>query len=133
MLTGGCLCGAVRYEVETLASDDADYCHCSQCRKASGAPVVAWVQVEPKRFRVTRGEAKGFASSPQNQRWFCGTCGSPLYMSDKEGRSIGVNTGTLDHPEAVPPTVHGWFSARIAWFDTKDALERYPESPPYDL
>ncbi|WP_456237657.1 GFA family protein, partial [Geminicoccus flavidas] len=44
-MEGGCLCGAVRYAIELEEDDLADYCHCRECRRASGAPVVAWVQV----------------------------------------------------------------------------------------
>jgi hypothetical protein len=130
---GGCLCGAVRYRVTTRPGDVADYCHCSQCRKAGGAPVLAWVQVPPDCFTVTRGAARAFVSSDRATRWFCGDCGSPLYMTDHASRSVGVTLGTLDDPNAVPPTVHGWTSARLAWLHIADSLPKYPESPPYDL
>lgn len=132
-IAGGCLCGNIRYEAEPLPDDVADYCHCSQCRRASGAPVVAWLQVSPDRFQVTAGEALGFNASPAATRWFCGHCGSPLYMTDRDNRSIGINIGTLDEPDAVRPTVHGWYSAKICWFETTDDLDRHPETPPYDL
>ena len=132
-LEGGCLCGAVRYRVEALASDVADYCHCSQCRKASGAPVVAWIQVPPDRFAVTKGEARAFRSSARAQRWFCGECGGQVYMTDDEGRSVGVTLGSLDDPSAVKPTVHGWASAQISWLCLTDDLPRYEREPPYDL
>ncbi len=132
-LDGGCLCGAVRYWVETLPIDVADYCHCAQCRKASGAPVTAWVQVPPERFNVIQGQATGFASSAHSTRWFCAACGSPLYMTDNANRSVGVTLGTLDDANAVRPTVHGWTSARLDWLRMEDGLPRHPESPPYDL
>lgn len=132
-LTGGCLCGAVRYEIAPRPGDVADYCHCRECRRAAGAPVVAWVQVAPARFSVTQGAARPFASSAQATRWFCGDCGSPLYMTDDAGHSVGVTLGTLDAPAAVHPTVHGWLRERIEWFEIKDSLPRYEESPPYDL
>ena len=130
---GGCLCGDIRYEADLHDGDVADYCHCSQCRRASGAPVVAWIQVPPERFRVTTGSAKGFSSSPEATRWFCARCGSPLYMSDPNGHSIGINIATLDAAAEVAPNGHGWFSARLPWFDTRDDLERHGETPPYDL
>jgi hypothetical protein len=132
-LAGACLCGAIAYEISAQPGDVADYCHCAQCRRASGAPVVAWVQVSPDRFRVTAGQARAFASSTHSTRWFCGACGSHLYMTDAIGRSIGVTLATLDKPGAVLPTVHGWESERIPWFEVKDRLPRYSKSPPYDL
>jgi hypothetical protein len=132
-LSGGCLCGAVRYAVWADGAEVVDYCHCGQCRKASGAPVTAWLQVAPARFAVTAGEATAFASSAAAVRWFCGACGSPVYMTDAQGRSVGVTLGTLDEPAAVSPSVHGWYGARVEWFDVADGLPRFLESPPYDL
>ncbi len=129
---GGCLCGAVRYEVTVRAGDVADYCHCVACRKAGGAPVVAWVQVTPGRFAVTAGAAKGFASSALATRWFCGDCGSQLFMTDPGGVSVGITLGTLDAPEAVRPTAHGWESERLPWFAVADGLPRFERAPPYD-
>ncbi|HEY2660831.1 MAG TPA: GFA family protein [Caulobacteraceae bacterium] len=132
-LTGGCLCGAVRYAIEALDGDVADYCHCGQCRKASGAPVTAWIQVAPARFAVAAGQAKPFQSSDRATRWFCRDCGGQLYMTDDEGRSVGVTLGSLDQPASVTPTVHGWDSARVGWLCIADDLPRYDREPPYDL
>ncbi|QUD88394.1 GFA family protein [Phenylobacterium montanum] len=132
-LQGGCECGGVRYAVEALPGDVADYCHCGQCRRTSGAPVTAWIQVSPRRFSVTKGQAKAFRSSSRATRWFCRDCGGQLYMTDDEDRSVGVTLGTLDDPAAVTPTVHGWESARVRWLCIADDLPRYEREPPYDL
>jgi hypothetical protein len=132
-LKGGCECGGVRYVVEALAGDVADYCHCGQCRRTSGAPVTAWIQVSPDRFEVTRGQAKAFRSSARATRWFCPDCGGQLCMTDDEGRSVGITLGTLDDPAAVTPTVHGWMSAKVSWLCLADELPRYEREPPYDL
>lgn len=131
--TGACLCGAIRYEIWHTQNDMADYCHCEQCRRASGAPVVAWVEVAPERFRITQGMAKPFPSSSRATRWFCPDCGTQLYMTDAANRSVGVTLGTLDDPGAVPPTVHGWEAERVGWFQVADDLPRYPQTPPYNL
>jgi hypothetical protein len=132
-LTGTCLCGSITYEVLHDTNDVVDYCHCRQCRQASGAPVVAWMQVAPARFRVTKGAAKSFASSAHAARWFCPDCGAQLYMTDDQNRSVGVTLGTLDAPDSVRPTVHGWESERLEWFRLSDDLPRYKQAPPYDL
>ncbi len=132
LLTGTCLCGAVAYEVNTIAGDVADICHCVQCRRASGAASLPWVQVPPERFRITRGTAKAFASSAHATRWFCGNCGTPLYMTDDANRSVGVTLGTLDQPDSIHPTVHGWLSEHVAWAALED-LPGYGQAPPYDL
>jgi hypothetical protein len=132
-LTGACLCGAIAYEIDYVPGDVADICHCTKCRRASGAASLPWVQVPPSRFRVTRGTAKAYASSPKAKRWFCGDCGTPLYMSDAAGHSIGITLGSLDQPEAVQPTVHGWLGDRVAWEALDETLPRYDAAPPYDL
>jgi hypothetical protein len=132
-LTGACLCGAVTYEIDHVAGDVADICHCAECRRASGAASLPWVQVPPGRFRLTKGTARAYASSPNARRWFCGDCGTPLYMTDHENRSVGITLGSLDRPEAVTPTVHGWLCERIAWEALDDTLPRYPKAPPYDF
>lgn len=131
-LGGGCLCGAVRYEADLEEDDIADYCHCRECRRASGAPVVAWIQLASSRFRVVQGQASAFASPAGATRWFCGRCGSPLYMTDPDDRSLGIAVASLDEPDRVPPRLHGWFEERISWFDTRDELLRFQHHPPYD-
>ncbi len=132
-LTGGCLCGAVRYLATARDGGVVDYCHCVQCRRVSGAPITAWVQVPPALFEITAGEARGYASSPRATRWFCGDCGTSLYMTDSEHRSVGVTLGSLDDPAALTPTAHGWVGERLAWFDIRDDLPRHDRDPPYDL
>ncbi|WP_297494136.1 GFA family protein [Acidocella sp.] len=132
-LTGACLCGVIAYELTAMPGDVADICHCAQCRRASGAASLPWVQVPPARFRITRGVATAYASSPRATRWFCGACGTPLYMTDHENRSVGITLGTLDQPEQITPSVHGWLCERIAWEALDDILPRYDKAPPYDL
>ena len=97
-LTGACLCNAIAYEFSCTGNEVADYCHCRQCQKSSGAPILPWVQVPPQNFRITRGHAKPYASSTHSTRWFCPDCGTPLYMTDHANRSVGITLGTLDTP-----------------------------------
>ena len=133
VLDGGCLCGGARYRLDTQAGDVVDYCHCGQCRKASGAPVTAWIQVPPGRFWITRGEARAYRSSERGTRWFCPDCGGTLHMTDPEDRSVGVALGSLDDPAALEPTVHGWTSFAVPWLHIADGLPRHEADPPYDL
>ncbi len=132
-IKGGCLCGAVRYAAAVSGERVVDYCHCRQCRQSSGAPVLAWAQLPPADFRLTQGQAKPYRSSAHATRWFCADCGSPLYMTDDAGRSVGITLGTLDTPGAMAPTVHGWETERVSWFKIDDHLPRHAEAPPYDL
>jgi hypothetical protein len=132
-LDGGCLCGKIRYRVSPEPGDVADYCHCTQCRRASGAPLTAWLQLPPWRFHLTAGRPKSFSSSAHSTRFFCPDCGSQLYMTDQAGRSVGITLGTLDAPEDVRPTVHGWTKHLLSWLNIVDNLPRYDDFPPYDL
>ncbi|WP_181703885.1 GFA family protein [Chthonobacter albigriseus] len=132
VLSGGCLCGHVRYEVR-CEDPFVDYCHCVMCRKAGGGTVTAWIQVTPADFRVTAGEAAGYRSSERATRHFCPRCGAQLYMTDPAGKSVGVTVGTLDDPERIRPTVHGWDGARVSWLHIADDLPRFPADIPYDV
>jgi hypothetical protein len=129
-LRGGCYCGAVRFEVDDLF--DAGYCHCSICRRFSGAPVVLWANAPARQFRVTTGEPRGFASSAHWVRYFCPTCGSPVYQRHPTPPPDGsdllcILTPSLDDPEAVRPTAHIWCSSALPFFGTSDALPRFAD------
>ena len=125
-LTGGCYCGAIRYHVVEIF--DAGYCHCSVCRRISGAPAIAWANVRSDCFRLIRGSPRQFASSEQYVRCFCPECGTHCYSLGRDDPQIvSINTGTLDQPERVPPRVHIWTQSRLGWFDTRDDLPRFAE------
>lgn len=127
-LIGGCLCGEIRYRI-TAAPVEALYCHCGMCRRAHGAPVVAWLTVPLEAFTVTAGAPVAYRSSAKAWRHFCGRCGTPLTWREAENpRLVDVSIASLDNPEAVEPNVHVWTDSRIAWFETADRLPRYPRS-----
>ena len=124
-LEGGCLCGAVRYRVDGQPFD-AGYCHCSMCRKASGAPVVAWASARQADFEFTAGEPRRFRSSERVERAYCGGCGAQLLFDNlAEPQTIDFAIATLDDPDAVAPTFHIYDANRIAWFETQDDLPRH--------
>lgn len=127
--TGGCLCGAVRYE-STAAPRDAGYCHCRMCQISSGAPVLPWASFALGEFSYVKGGPKVYRSSRDGQREFCETCGSQLAFRPLGGETIEINTGTLDDPAAVRPQYHIWCDSRVSWFDVDDELPRHPESAP---
>lgn len=128
LIEGGCLCGAIRYrsEREPLASV---VCHCSFCRRAAGAPSLAWLILPAEGFAFTQGEPKTYRSSPHVARGFCDRCGtSILYRSDTRPEVMDVPTATLDHPEAFPPQREIWLSEKIPWEVVNDALPQFPRS-----
>ncbi|MFU1479411.1 GFA family protein [Roseovarius sp. C7] len=95
---GGCLCGAVRYRVAG-ALRDVIYCHCSQCRRASGHHVAA-TACAPEDLSVT-GEPRWHRSSDEAQRGFCPDCGSNLFWKPDHGGHVSIMAGTLDGPTGL--------------------------------
>ena len=77
MLSGGCHCGAVRYQMPAAFIPHA-LCHCTDCRKCSGAPAVAWALVPTDQLKIT-GQTTAYASSEHALRHFCGACGTGLF------------------------------------------------------
>jgi len=129
-LEGGCQCGAVRYRVEGEPEHVA-LCHCSDCRKASGAPMVAWAAFKSPHFAVTAGAAKSYNSSGASMRHFCGTCGTSMYFLNETYLPglVDIQVATLDTPEALPPGVQIQVAERLGWMRDIGSLpefERYP-------
>ena len=113
VLEGGCLCGATRYRIDAVILNTG-ICHCETCRRAAGAQSVAWLTVPASGFRFDIGRPAIFASSPGVERTHCPTCGTSLtYRSEAE--MIDVTIGSLDDPEAVPPTQEIWLEHRLTW------------------
>jgi len=123
--TGGCMCGAVRYEAigEPLY---IGHCHCHNCRHHTGAPIVTVVVFEADKVGFTQGDRSIYNSSPGVGRGFCGQCGTPLTWEGNywERELIGFHISTLDDPDAHIPDRHWFYEERIAWFDTADNLPR---------
>ncbi|HEY0052756.1 MAG TPA: GFA family protein [Caulobacteraceae bacterium] len=127
-LEGGCACGRVRYRVEAEPSD-AGYCHCTVCRRSSGAPALAFASVPLDAFRLTAAEPERRRSSSFGERWFCGGCGAQIAMRvDYDPDLVDFTLATLDDPMAVTPGFHIWREERIGWFETADGLPRHARS-----
>jgi hypothetical protein len=119
--TGGCQCGAVRYEL-LVASDHASICHCRMCQKASGGPFMAFARVKKGQLRWTRGTPSVFRSSSLVERGFCSTCGTPLTYNFLDRPSISVTVGSLDDPEAVRPELQYGVEGTLSWFAALPSL-----------
>jgi hypothetical protein len=126
-LTGGCLCGAIRYEARG-APFHRTVCHCSMCRRSAGAPMVAWFSVKPADFSVTAGRPSHYRSSAQAVRSCCPTCGTQLTYKHDDLDEIDVTVCSLDHPAAVPPNDHTFVSSRLPWVHLDDGLPQYNEA-----
>ena len=92
---GGCLCGSIRYRA-SQAPQWAAYCHCSMCRKISGAPFMAFVEFPEGAFEWTQGEPGRYQSSNGVIRRFCLSCGGTLTYEPDE--MLFLSLGSLDHP-----------------------------------
>jgi len=131
-LEGGCLCGAVRYRLDATPFD-AGYCHCSMCRKASGAPVAAAASVPRDKLTITQGaeRLRRYRSSATVERLFCETCGGQLFFdATTDADTIDFWLGSLDDPAAVAPAFHIYNADRVSWFEIADDRPRYPAARP---
>ncbi|MDN2709368.1 GFA family protein [Janthinobacterium sp. SUN118] len=128
MLSGGCLCGDVRYEAGTGAFHESA-CHCSMCRRASGAPFVAWFSVPRANLRWLQGQARSHASSVHGKRSFCPRCGTQLTFEDERyPDEVDLTTCSLDEPQRLPPQSHIHTASQVAWLRLADGLPRYQAS-----
>jgi hypothetical protein len=120
-LTGGCQCGAVRYQWLVLPAY-ASVCHCRMCQKASGQPFMALTGGKLEDLRWTRGAPAIFHSSESGERGFCSACGTPLtYRMHGSGR-ISVTMASLDDPERMRPTRQYGVESKLSWTDGIAAL-----------
>jgi hypothetical protein len=123
---GGCSCGAVRYAVSGEPASGNTLCHCRDCRRAAGAPAMAWATWRRADFSWTRGRPVEYSSSPPVRRAFCGACGSALiYASEHEPETLDVTTVSLDDPEALPLEDHIWTSEGLSWMQVEDGRPHF--------
>jgi hypothetical protein len=126
---GGCLCGAIRYEVRGPAMQTS-LCHCEDCRKASGAPAVAWTFFPQNSLRWTKGTPREIRFA-ERIRFFCADCGSPLLFTDPSlPEFTEVNTCTLDDPADFPPGDQCWVVDEIPWMHSIPSLPRFELTSP---
>ena len=127
-IEGGCLCGAVRYRA-TAPPVSRSICHCRSCRRASGAPSVAWSTFHVNSLVFTQGMPVRYRSSTAVERTFCGNCGTQLsYRHEEDVDSIDITTATLDSPEQFPPTKEIWIEHKLPWERANEAMRHYPRT-----
>lgn len=132
ILRGGCLCGAVRYEC-TGDTESASYCHCDDCKKATGGPYTVGVLVEAAKLHILCGRVKGYTtiadSGRKITRQFCPNCGSPLFTrAEKCPDLVFLKAGCLDEPELIKPSCQTWTKRAVPWAYIDLKLPSYPES-----
>jgi hypothetical protein len=128
-VTGSCLCGGIRYEVEGPLGKVVN-CHCSMCRKATGAAFRTRAAVPASAFRFLAGEelVSRYPSSRDELRTFCRVCGATLATYFRERpEEIGLPLGTLDEDPGVRPSAHIFVASKAPWFEITDGLPRFAE------
>ena len=130
MHTGHCHCGAVRYEVHAEPKWSA-LCHCGDCRRHAGAPVVGWVAFPSEALKVVKGQPKVYRSSEHGRRHFCPDCGTGLFYFNAVNLPgvADVQSATLDDPGAIPPQIHVQTAERLAWMERAHELPAFPRYP----
>ena len=126
-LKGRCLCGDVSFEAEPPFLRCVT-CHCESCRRATSAPMAAYFGVDEGQWRWTGAAPRVFHSTPQVERTFCGTCGSPLsFRSTRPGFSgvIHFYLACLEDPEALTPESHFFHAEALGWLRLGDDLPRH--------
>lgn len=124
-LTGCCLCGSTQYTV----SDDFEYalnCHCSQCRRATGASFKSFAGIKRSHLKVTQGEKDLFIFGGEDAHDVrCGSCGSFLYSVVREGTYVHVTLGTLASEPSIRPTAHIFVGSKASWYEITDDLPQH--------
>ena len=124
-ISGGCMCGAVRYEAVGRPLS-VGHCHCNSCRRHTGAPVVTVAVSQADKVRFSQSDRSIYNSSPGVGRGFCNKCGTSLTWEGNFGdrEAISLHISTFDDPNILTPERHWYYEERISWFDTADELPR---------
>ncbi|MFM7551930.1 MAG: GFA family protein [Actinomycetota bacterium] len=112
--SGGCLCGAVRLELDGPLADP-HWCACRRCRRWAGSPVVAWVDVRASDLRFPAGEPAWFEPAPGQRRGHCARCGSALCVFDDGSEIASVVLACLDDPDPYRPAGVSYAESLPTW------------------
>jgi len=127
MLAGMCLCGAVRYEVAD-AFRYAMNCHCSNCRRTTGAAFKPIAGIERSKFSLTKGADNLLVvGEPDGNDTHCKLCGSFLYSVVNDGTYVHVAMGSLIDDPSIRPSKHIFVGSKAPWFTITDNLPQFEE------
>ena len=132
-LTGGCLCGAIRYIV-SVPITELRACHCTHCQKTSGAGGSVNAPIPSTAFKLTQGTPKRYADKADSgrtfYRFFCGDCGSPIYGERATAPEMLVlRAGTLDGGGDMKITANIWTRSARPWTTIDPASKQFPGQP----
>ena len=129
--TGGCLCGAVRYEF-SQAPKQVTICHCNDCKKVTGSVFGLSMEIEAASFTILSGQLKKYTKTADNgiriSRAFCSNCGSPVLTTEETYPDlVWIKAGSLDEPELVKPTKQIWTKRAVPWAKIDAGLLSFSE------
>lgn len=125
-VTGGCLCGRVRYEADVFL-ENGYICHCTICQRSTGQPAELTVLIKAGTLRYTQGEPKYYISSPDGKRGFCAQCGSRLVwqaLRAEDDWLTNVTVGTLDRPQDARMSRHIYADTQLPWYEVFEGLPK---------
>jgi hypothetical protein len=133
MLTGSCLCRAIRYEVNVPITE-LRACHCKDCQKSSGSGGSVNAMIKSADFRITQGTPKRFTVTADSgrtlHRFFCGDCGSPLFSRrELTPENMALRIGTLDNAPPMKITANIWTRSARPWAYIDPASQKFPGQP----
>ncbi|MDP3194543.1 GFA family protein [Tabrizicola sp.] len=125
-VTGGCLCGRVRYEAEVFLHNGY-ICHCTICQHSTGQPAEITVLIKAGTLKYLKEEPQYYASSPEGKRGFCGTCGSRLVwqaVRPEDDWLTNLTVGSLDRPADARMTRHIYADTQLPWYKVCEDLPK---------
>ena len=133
MLTGSCLCGAIRYTIDAEVKE-LRACHCRNCQKASGAQGTVNAILPSSVFKLTSGRPKRYTAVADSgrtlHRYFCGDCGSAIYSQrEASPEMVVVRAGTMDNAPDMKVTAHIWTRSARNWAYIDPASAQHPGQP----
>ena len=120
-LTGGCLCGRVRFEARP-GKREGYYCHCRMCQLAVGNTRAAFINLCKDQVTWTVSAPTYYASSKIARRGFCANCGTPLSFEFLDSESMDLTVGGFDDLAAITPTMHFTIESRVSGWHAEDGL-----------
>lgn len=133
-ITGGCLCGKIRYTI-TQSVQNIVACHCTHCQKSSGSAMSHNTLVPMSAFSITSGHPRIYsdmaASGNKLYRAFCPDCGSPIHSQrEKVPEMMIVKVGTIDNTDAMKVIMNIWTKSSCPWAHISPDTEQYPGNRP---
>jgi|SRR5579859_1485637 len=125
-LRGGCLCGAIAFEVIDAFRYSMN-CHCSECRKATGSAFKPFAGIERTKLTIKKGEEqRSLFGDDHGHDVRCRSCGSLLFSVVREGAFVHVALGSLADGPSIRPAAHIFVSEKAPWYDISDGLPQFP-------